>query len=111
VTPPTSPTNLVATGGESIADLTWDASTDDIAVSNYNLHRGIVSGFTPTTAKRVAQPTTRSYMDGGNGGWPILYGSTPVTSSNLMLAFDEDQERDSERSHTTEQVAYIIFGN
>jgi len=49
-------------------------------------------------------------MDGGDGGWPVLYGGNPFTSSQLVLAFDEDQAGDSERSHTTEQVAYLAFG-
>ena len=49
-------------------------------------------------------------MDGGNGGWPVLHGPDPVTASSLNLAIDEDQLKDAERSHITEQVAYIIFG-
>jgi hypothetical protein len=48
-------------------------------------------------------------MDGGDGGWPVLYGQNPVTSSNLNLAIDEDQLKDTERSHTTEQESYTIF--
>jgi hypothetical protein len=48
-------------------------------------------------------------MDGGNGGWPILYGANPITASKLALAFDEGQTLDTERSHTTEQVAYIVL--
>jgi hypothetical protein len=48
-------------------------------------------------------------MDGGNGGWPVLYEQNPVTSSNLSLTIDEDQLRNTERSHTTEQVSYAIF--
>ena len=48
-------------------------------------------------------------MDGYNGGWPVLYGQNPVTSSTLSLTIDEDQLKDSERSHTTEQVSYAIF--
>ena len=48
-------------------------------------------------------------MDGGDGGWPVLYGQNPVTASNLNLAIDEDQLKDTERSHTTEQVSYAIF--
>ena len=48
-------------------------------------------------------------MDGGDGGWPVLYGQNPVTASNLNLAIDEDQLKDTERSHTTEQVGYAIF--
>lgn len=49
-------------------------------------------------------------MDGNEGGWPVLYGSNPVTSSALQLAIDEEQLSDSERTHTTEQVSYIVFG-
>jgi hypothetical protein len=48
-------------------------------------------------------------MDGGNGGWAILYGSDPLTASQVSLAIEEDWYRDSERRHTTEQVGYIIF--
>ena len=53
---------------------------------------------------------SQSAMDGANGGWPVLYGPTPVRPGTLHLAIDEDQARDSERRHTTEQVAYIVFG-
>ncbi len=49
-------------------------------------------------------------MDGGNGGWPVLYGSNPFTASSITTVFDEDQIKDTERKHTTEQVAYIVFG-
>ena len=48
-------------------------------------------------------------MDGGDGGRPILYGPDPVTPTSINLAIDEDQTRDSERRHTTEQVAYLVF--
>lgn len=47
--------------------------------------------------------------DGGNGSWPVLFGATPLTAGNLQLAVDEDQIGDSERNHTTEEVAYIVF--
>ena len=50
-----------------------------------------------------------SAMDGGNGGWALLYGSNPVTASAINIAIDEDVIGDTERSHTTEQVAYIVF--
>jgi len=49
-------------------------------------------------------------MDGGNGGWPVLFGASAVTSTSITMYFDEDQVNDSERQHTTEQVAYIVFG-
>lgn len=50
-------------------------------------------------------------MDGNNGGWPVLFGSTPLANSQLRMYFDEDQVRDTERRHTTEQVAYLAFGS
>ncbi len=63
--------------------------------------------FTPSTAI-----VTQAGMDGGDGSWALLYGDTPPDSlapDTLYLAVDEDQAWDSERSHTTEQVGYIVF--
>jgi VCBS repeat-containing protein len=50
-------------------------------------------------------------MDGGNGGWAVLYGDNPITptGSTLNLAIEEDQSKDTERRHTTEQVAFFII--
>ena len=62
--PPSTPT-LNATGGAGQASLTWTAATDNVAVSRYNLHRSTTSGFTPTTANRIAQPTGTSHTDTG----------------------------------------------
>ncbi len=48
-------------------------------------------------------------MDGGDGGWPVLYGGDPLSGGVLQLAIDEDRINDTERSHTTEQVAYLAL--
>ena len=65
-TPPRpAPPPLAATGGAGQASLTWTAATDNVAVSRYNLHRSTSSGFTPTTANRIAQPTGTSHTDTG----------------------------------------------
>jgi hypothetical protein len=48
-------------------------------------------------------------MDGADGGWPVLFGPSPVSSSSLSLAFDEDQISDSERGHTTETVSFMVI--
>jgi hypothetical protein len=53
--------------------------------------------------------TTMAGVNGGNGGWAYSYGSTLATSTTLYLAIDEDQIADSERSHITEQVGYVVF--
>jgi hypothetical protein len=50
-------------------------------------------------------------MDGRNGGWPVLFGASPVSATQLTMVFDEDQIGDSERAHTNEQVAYLVFEN
>ena len=63
-TPPSSPT-LSANGGAGQTSLSWTAATDNVAVTRYNLHRSTTSGFTPSTANRIAQPTTTSYTDTG----------------------------------------------
>jgi len=54
---------------------------------------------------------TMAAMDGGNGGWALLYGASPVSAGTLNLAIDEDQINDSERKHVTEQVGYIVFAD
>jgi hypothetical protein len=58
-----------------------------------------------------AAVVTMAAMDGGNGGWAFLYGNDPITptGNTLKLAIDEDQANDTERKHTTEQVAYLII--
>ena len=48
-------------------------------------------------------------MNGGNGGWPVLYGPTPFAGTALALAFDEDQLNDAERNHASEEVAYVAL--
>ncbi|MEM6688402.1 MAG: Ig-like domain-containing protein [Planctomycetota bacterium] len=50
-------------------------------------------------------------MDGGDGGWAVLRGNNPLppAGGSIALSIDEDQLRDSERNHTTEQVAYFVI--
>lgn len=67
---------------------------------------GFASPFSATPAITLV---SQSAMDGNNGGWAQLHGSSPVTTSSFALSIDEDQAGDSERSHTTEQVAYAAF--
>lgn len=52
-----------------------------------------------------------STMKGLDGGFPVLFSEDPFAErSKLMLAIDEDQIADEERSHNGEQVAFIAFG-
>jgi hypothetical protein len=64
-----------------------------------------LSGLTSASTAVVSQ----SGMDGADGGWAILYGPSAVSANQLKLAIEEDWYYDPECSHTTEQVAYIVF--
>ncbi|MEZ5043818.1 MAG: M12 family metallo-peptidase [Saprospiraceae bacterium] len=48
-------------------------------------------------------------MNGLDGGFPVLFSDSPFADSSLVLAIDEDQLLDTERSHSSEQVAFIAF--
>ena len=60
---PSTPSGVSATGGRGQAQVSWSASTDNVGVDHYNLHRGTTSSFAPGNGNRVAQPTGTSYTD------------------------------------------------
>src|SRR6185312_7991452 len=62
-TPPTAPTSLSAGASGTNITLNWTAATDNVGVVRYNVHRGTTSGFTPSSANRIAQPTGTTYTD------------------------------------------------
>ena len=100
---------VIEAGSGTISDVNYQAGlgsdtvrgVDDSPPYSYS-----IGGLETVSSAVVCQ----SAMDGVNGGWAILYGSNPVTTNTLQLAIDEDQMNDSERKHTSEQVAYIVFG-
>jgi hypothetical protein len=87
---------VAAVGGDTIRGV-GDAPSYDYSYSAMPNSKAVVA--------------TMAAMDGGNGGWAILYGSDPITpdGSTLKLAIDEDVAKDTERRHTSEQVAYLII--
>jgi hypothetical protein len=50
-----------------------------------------------------------SGMDGNNGAWAVLSGNPALSTTSIGLHACEDQLGDSEQSHTTTQVGYIVF--
>ena len=79
----------------------------DIITGTTNTPRSYTfpTSFASTPAFAIA---SLSAMDGNNGGWAHLRGPSPLSSTEIDLAIDEDQIRDSERSHSSEQVAYFV---
>ncbi|HEX7278699.1 MAG TPA: LamG-like jellyroll fold domain-containing protein [Solirubrobacterales bacterium] len=62
-TPPSAPGNLKATGSIGKVTLSWDASTDEVGVTGYEVYRSTTAGFTPSAANRIATPSTPGYVD------------------------------------------------
>ena len=71
--PPTAPGSLVANGGFGSAALSWTASTDNIGVAGYNVHRSTTAGFTPGAGNLIAQPTGTSYTNTGLAAGTYYY--------------------------------------
>ncbi|UCG17025.1 MAG: matrixin family metalloprotease [Phycisphaerales bacterium] len=60
------------------------------------------------TAPTVAV-LSQAGMIGSDGSWAQAYGPALATTTTLNLSLDEDQLGDSERLHTPERVAYVVF--
>jgi chitodextrinase len=73
---PTAPTNLTATGAAGAANLSWTASTDNVGVSQYNVHRSATPGFTPSPANKVGQSTTTTFTNSGLAAGTYYYQVT-----------------------------------
>jgi glucose/arabinose dehydrogenase len=89
-TPPSSPTNLAATTAVGSATLGWTASSDNVGVVRYNVHRSTTAGFAPSAANRIAQPTSNSYVDSGLAGGTYYYRVTAEDAAgNVSAASNE----------------------
>ena len=77
--------------------------TDTVAGITKNQYSYNLNSITPIQSALVSQTA----MDGNNGGWAVL--TAAPTSEQILIAIDEDQLKDNERIHTTEQCSYIVF--
>ena len=101
---------IIESGSGSFAGMSYDAGIggDQVAgVSNSPAYVYAVNNVASASVGILSSTGT----DGVNGGWPILYGASPVSATQIHIAIDEDQINDSERSHTTEQVAYFVLAD
>ncbi len=64
-TPPSAPSSLAGLGGVGTVSLSWSPATDDIGVSNYNVHRSTIPGFAPSAANLIAQTALTSLNSTG----------------------------------------------
>ena len=73
---PSTPGGLSATASGTTVNLSWTASADNVGVARYNLHRSTTSGFTPSSANRIAQPAGTSHSDGALNAGTYYYRVT-----------------------------------
>jgi glucose/arabinose dehydrogenase/PKD repeat protein len=88
-TPPSAPGNLKANGGLGKVTLSWDASTDDVGISGYEVYRSASSGFTPGAANRIATPATPGYVDTVAAGTYYYRVKATDAAPNLSAASAE----------------------
>lgn len=61
---PTAPANVTAVPNDGTPQVTWNASTDNVAVTSYSVYRDTTAGFAPSAANQVASGlTTTSFTD------------------------------------------------
>ena len=97
---------VIESGSGSVDGINFEAG-----VTPDNI-RGIVQAapyVNPVGAQYGTGVVSSAGMDGGNGGWPVLYGVAPLEGGQLDLGIDEDQINDGERNHSTEQAAYFLL--
>jgi hypothetical protein len=100
---------VIQEGYDALNGIKWDAKQTADTIQGllnsppYNTSFDQTFSEPPNVALAFQQK-----MDGGNGGWALVYSTS---STQLGLACDEDQVKDSERSHTSEVCGFIVFEN
>src|SRR5207249_2254411 len=108
---PTAPTNLTASGGIGSVSLSWSASTDNVGVANYNVHRSTTPNFTPTTANRIAQPTSTSYTDTGMAAGTYYYRVTAQDAAGNISGSSNEASGTSSADTTAPTVSITTPAN
>jgi Calcineurin-like phosphoesterase len=83
VTAPTTPTGLSATAAGGTITLGWSASTDDVGVSGYVVHRATSPGFPVSAATVLGTTTAPSFSDPGRppGTWHYRVTATDAAGN------------------------------
>ncbi len=99
---------VMEAGKHSLDGLRFEAFVGGNTVAGV---QNTLTGFIYNLGLDVAKHAVLSVsgFNGGDGGWPVLFGDEPIRGSSMFLAFDEDQILDLERFHIAEEVSYIAF--
>ena len=66
-------------------------------MTRYNVHRATASGFTPSAANRIAQPTGTTYSDAGRPAGTYYYKVVAEDAAGNLGAGLEPGDRDGDR--------------
>ena len=100
---------VIESGNGTINGVAYTAAVGSDIVRNYeNSSSGYSYNLTGLTSASAAALSS-SGMDGTDGAWPVLNGLDALSASTVKLVVDEDQLKDSEQKHATEQINYLIF--
>ena len=101
---------VIESGSGTISGVAYEAALGADTV------RGFGNTSTPYTyslssglSSVSAAAASISGMDGNNGAWAVLSGNPALSTTSIGLHACEDQIADSEQTHSTTQVGYIVF--
>jgi hypothetical protein len=98
---------ILQEGTGTVGEVKWETKQTSDSISGFGnsppYQTSFSQGFTQSPVVVIA---CHQEADGGDGGWADVFS---VTATQLGLAIDEDQVKDSERSHTTETCGFIVF--
>ena len=86
VTAPTVPAGLGATVTDGSVGLAWQASTDDVGVVGYGVHRSESAGFVPDVSTRIATVTGLRYTDAARPAGTWYYRVTAADAAGNTSA-------------------------
>ena len=87
--PPSAPSNLSASTSANTVTLTWTASTDNVAIAKYGVHRAAVAGFTPSPLTLMHETTAPGYDDAGVSGTVYYKVVAQDQAGNVSAASNE----------------------
>ncbi len=95
-------------GSYSLSDFHFEAGvSEDVVLGVQNSSEGYSIPVGLSNINGAVLSATA--MDGGDGGWPVIYDPKGIDGDTVFASIEEDQIQDTERSHTSEQVAFIAF--
>ncbi len=95
-TAPSAPTNVTAAVSGSTVSLAWTAATDNVGVTQYDVHRSTTATFTPSSSTLVGSASTTSFTNSSvaSGTWYYRImardaagnWSAPSTAASAVIA-------------------------